>query len=179
MPAASRKVPHGRAEPLPIWCRVRRYAPEAAVRVSGLSSESAQEGRLSLRGGSRGAWPRGPAVGATAQSKKAAGCAPAPPPPGARAAVAPPAPAQTAPLPAAAAHRSSGTRGRLGLGAGSAEGWGPTPGPRGLWTGAAAWAERSWRQVRYVEGSGRPYAGRETVWRPRDSAGLNTLQWKR
>ena len=37
VPAASRKVPHGRAEPLPIWCRVHRYAPEAAVRVSRLS----------------------------------------------------------------------------------------------------------------------------------------------
>ena len=94
-------------------------------------------------GGFRGAWPGRPAEGATARSGRAAGCAPAPPPPGARAAAAPPAPAQTAPWPAAAARRSSGTRGRPGLGAGWAEGWAPTPGPREVRDGAAAWAERS------------------------------------
>lgn len=140
VPAASRALARkgtprpGRTPP----CLV----PGARLRPRGdgsrRSSRSARAERPSLRGGYRGAWPRGGAVGATARSERAAGCALAPPPPGARAAAAPPAPARTAPWPAAAARRSSGTRGRLVLGAGWAEGWGPTPGRRKARTGAAA-----------------------------------------
>lgn len=122
-------------------------SPAAARRARG-------PGRIWLPGRARVAWLRGPAVGATAPSATAAGCAPAPPPPGARAAAAPPAPAPTAPWPAAAARRSSGTRGRLGLSRGWAAGWGPSPGRLGARAGAAAWAGCSWGRVRYVAGSG-------------------------
>lgn len=118
--------------------------PRPRGRASTVPAGTRAAERVSLRGRSRGAWPRGPAVGATAPSARAAGCAPAPPPPGARAAAAPPAPAPTAPWPAAAARRSSGTRGRQGPGAGWAEGLAPTPGPGAARAGAAAWAGRSW-----------------------------------